>query len=147
MRTINILAQASTLDPSKWSKAKLEAEVLKIYNSNPARRAWDITDLHDAYSEQASEMRCNDMRPPSFKRWMEDKVCVHEFTNRHQARKDAFEASPEGAALKVAKDASFKVMMADIRDDEKPWAEKQVNRDLHDANDKAYQKAFSVFSA
>lgn len=143
--TINVLAEASGLDVSKWSKKKLEAEVLKITNSNPKNRPWDLNDLHDAYSEQAAEMSCNDMRPPSFRKWMEDKVRIHAFTQAREARLAAFEATPEGKALKEAKEASFKILIADIYDKVKPYADKEAHRALHDANDKAYHKAFNSY--
>lgn len=145
MPTVNVLAEASGLDVSKWSKKKLEAEVLKLTNSNPKDRPWDLNDLHDAYSEQASEMRCNDMRPPSFRKWMENKVRVHALLAKRDADRLDFEATPEGKALKEAKDASFKVIQADVYDQTKPYAEKKANRDLHDANDRAYHAAFNKF--
>jgi hypothetical protein len=143
--TVNVLAEASGLDVSKWSKKKLEAEVLKITNSDPAERPWDLNDLYDAYGEQAAEMRCNDMRPPSFKKWMENKVRQHAFVQAHAARKADFESTPEGKALKEAKDASYTILIADIYDKVKPYADKEAHRKLHDANDKAYQAAFRNF--
>lgn len=145
MPTVNVLAEASGLDVSKWTKKKLEKEVLAMTNSNPKDRAWDINDLHDAYSEQASEMRCNDMRPPSFRKWMENKVRQHAFVQAHEARKQAFESSPEGKVLKEARDASYAILIADIYDRVKPYADKEAHRRLHEANDKAYQTAFRNF--
>ena len=87
--TINVLAEASTLDTSKWSKAKLLKEVLSIYNDAGDRRQMDEGDLHECYSEQAYEMRANDMRPPSFKKWLSNKVRSNHFSKSREAARNA----------------------------------------------------------
>ena len=149
-RTVNIIAMMAKdkgIDPSSMTLGAAEKFVLARYNAPGARGRFeaDKTTLRDEYGEQASEMRYNDMRPPSYSKWVKDKVAMALFSDKTDKDRSDFEATPEGAALRATKEATYKAMMARFEKGavQPPYDEQRKLDAANDVADKALRAAQS----
>ena len=151
-RSVNVIARMAKdkgIDADSMTLGAAEKYVLERYNANPRQqeigRVADKTDLKDEYGEQSFEMRANGLRPPSYSKWVKDKVAMMLFTDRIEKNRADFEATPEGAELSKAKDVAYEKMMLQYKDgtpeSKLPYTEKRKLSDATDVADKALRAA------
>jgi hypothetical protein len=147
VNAVALMAKDKGIDPSSMTLGEAEKYVLALYNAPGARGRFtaDKTTLKDEYGEQASEMRYNDMRPPSYSTWVKNKVAMALFSEKLAKDRADFEATPEGASLRATKDAAYKVMMEkyENRSVEVPYEEQRKRDAANDVADKALRAAQS----
>ena len=151
-RSVNVIAkmaEAQGLSADSMSLGDAEKYVLARYNANPRQqelgRVADKRDLKDEFGEQSFEMRANGLRPPSYSKWVKDKVSMMLFTDRIEKNRADFKATPEGAQLNKVKDDAYDKMMLQYKDgtpeSKLPYDEKRKLSDATDAADKALRAA------
>lgn len=147
VNVIALMAKDKGIDPSSMTLGAAEKFVLERYNAPGARGRFeaDKTTLRDEYGEQASEMRYNDMRAPSYSTWVKNKVASMLFTDRIEKNRKDFEATPEGASLRATKEAAYTAMMAKYEKGapQIPYEEQRKLDAANDVADKALRAAQS----
>jgi len=147
-RTVNVIAMMAKdrgIDPSSMTLGAAEKFVLARYNAPGERGRFeaDKTTLRDEHGEQSFEMRANGMRAPSYSKWVKDKVAMMLFSDKTAKDRADFEATPEGAALRATKEATYKAMMARFEKGavQIPYEEQRKLDAANDVADKALRAA------